>query len=424
MEKVVKGIQKYSVKMENYQEITDRFSTVSVKIMYSGKNRNDTYFERSLVESKIESLKNMPVVGEFSEENDDFKGHGGKMVISDEKIDFLNTTRPYGLVPESMTHEWVQEDIGDGRLRDTLVVHGVILWTKHYPEAWKVLENHSSQSMEIDILKSVWDGEIDAFKVQDFNFQALCILGENVIPAFENSHFYSLQSFKDEFAEMLSEFKNYTLNKEDNNLEDKDNLNPDLLDPAVEPKTDPVEPDTTDPVDPTKPEDPKEPDTTDPEDPKDPDPVDPADPTEPEDPAEPDQGEPETVDLATYQSVVDELETAKSEIAKFQSLNTELTNFKDSILRERHEDAYAELLEKYKLSDSDVELADIHSFSIDEIDEKLKVVIAEKVLQGTYSLSNQEVTIKTNKVKVDTSASTKNKNNPYGDLFEEFGSED
>lgn len=57
MEKVIKGIQKYSVKMENYQEITDRFSTVSVKIMYSGKNRNDTYFERSLVESKIESLK-------------------------------------------------------------------------------------------------------------------------------------------------------------------------------------------------------------------------------------------------------------------------------------------------------------------------------------------------------------------------------
>lgn len=199
-------------------------------------------------------------------------------------------------------------------------------------------------------------------------------------------------------------------------MEDKDKLNPDLLDPAVEPKTDPVEPDKTDPVDPTKPEDPKEPDTAEPEDPKDPDP---ADPTEPEDPAEP-----ETVDLATYQSVVDELETAKSEIAKFQSLNTELTNFKDSILRERHEDAYAELLEKYKLSDSDVELADIHSFSIDEIDEKLKVVIAEKVLQGTYSLSNQDVTIKTNKVKVDTSASTKYKNNPYGDLFEEFGSED
>lgn len=420
MEDSFKGMQNFSTKFENFTQLNDRFSTVSVKLMYSGVNRNRTYFSKDIVEQKIQTLANMPIVGEFSEEQEDFKGHGGKMVVTDDNISFVRTTKPYGVVPESFTYEWINDDIGDGRIKETLVIHNVILWTKHYAEAWKVIQNHSSQSMEIDILNGEWDEDSELYKVSDFNFLALCILGENVSPAFENSHFYSLDSFKDEFKEMLTEFKQYTLNeKEDNDLEPKKEVVEQETTDTAEPKTEETVEETQDQV-----ETEVESDTSE-------DQADQADQADNEETTETkDQEDPEgsednkeqetTITVEEYDLVKNELDSAKAMIAKYEAENKELADFKESILRERHENDYAELLGKYRLDRSDVVIEDIHQYSLSELDEKLKVVIADKVLQGTYSLSNdEEAQAKTNKINMDVSE--KKKNNPYEDLFEEFG---
>lgn len=417
MEDSFKGMQNFSTKFENFTQLNDRFSTVSVKLMYSGVNRNRTYFSKDIVEQKIQTLANMPIVGEFSEEQEDFKGHGGKMVVTDDNISFVRTTKPYGVVPESFTYEWINDDIGDGRIKETLVIHNVILWTKHYAEAWKVIQNHSSQSMEIDILNGEWDEDSELYKVSDFNFLALCILGENVSPAFENSHFYSLDSFKDEFKEMLTEFKQYTLNeKEDNDLEPKKEVVEQETTDTAEPKTEETVEETQDQV-----ETEVESDTSE-------DQADQADneeTTETKDQEDPEGSEDNkeqetTITVEEYDLVKNELDSAKAMIAKYEAENKELADFKESILRERHENDYAELLGKYRLDRSDVVIEDIHQYSLSELDEKLKVVIADKVLQGTYSLSNdEEAQAKTNKINMDVSE--KKKNNPYEDLFEEFG---
>ena len=420
MEDSFKGMQNFSTKFENFTQLNDRFSTVSVKLMYSGVNRNRTYFSKDIVEQKIQTLANMPIVGEFSEEQEDFKGHGGKMIVTDDNISFVRTTKPYGVVPESFTYEWINDDIGDGRIKETLVIHNVILWTKHYAEAWKVIQNHSSQSMEIDILNGEWDEDSELYKVSDFNFLALCILGENVSPAFENSHFYSLDSFKDEFKEMLTEFKQYTLNeKEDNDLEPKKEVVEQETTDTAEPKTEETVEETQDQV-----ETEVESDTSE-------DQADQADQADNEETTETkDQEDPEgsednkeqetTITVEEYDLVKNELDSAKAMIAKYEAENKELADFKESILRERHENDYAELLGKYRLDRSDVVIEDIHQYSLSELDEKLKVVIADKVLQGTYSLSNdEEAQAKTNKINMDVSE--KKKNNPYEDLFEEFG---
>lgn len=394
MEDKFKGIQTQDVRFDNYQELNEQFSTVSVKLLYSGKNGNGTFYSREVVERNIASLANMPVVGEFSEELNDFKGHGGKMVVTDEAIKFVNTTRPYGVVPESFTHEWMNEDLGDGRTKETLVIHGVILWTKHYEEAWKVLQNQSSQSMEVEITKGRWDEETELYKVEDFRFHALAILGDQVRPCFENSHFYSMQSFKDEFAEMLNELKQYSLyEKEDKDLKDDKQA---VIEEPVEPVVEPDEPVVEEPVI---------------EEPAIEEPVV-EDPVEPvvEEPAEP------AVDVASYEAKIDEL---NAKLETYEKQISELSEFRNDVMRERHEADYAELLTKYHLSDSDVDVADVHQYSIEELDTQLRLVIADKAMQGKYSLNASAIERETNKVAVDMSE-RKTKSSRYGDLFEEF----
>jgi len=217
---VKKTLLDFSASISDIKQVNPLFSTCKVTVMYTGENRNKSTITKQSVEKALPTLANIPIVGEFSVESQDFKGHGGAIDLTDYK--FIHTTKPYGVVPESATYEWVNAKDPYGNPHEYLVINGCYLWTGRYEEAESIIQNGKGQSMEIEVVDGEFDKLQDSYIIKDFIFSALCILGDDVEPAFEGANItaYSLDkdSFKREFSLMLKELKSIK-NKEGYSME-------------------------------------------------------------------------------------------------------------------------------------------------------------------------------------------------------------
>ena len=216
----------FESKFETPTKFNSQFHMVKVYIAYAGKNRNFSIISKETFEKMIPSLYGIPIVGEWKEEKEDFGTHGGKIEISDEGIKYIETTKPYGFVDSSATVQWENVEEEDGTVNEYLTTTA-FLWTNRYPEVLKVLENKNHQSMEINVFDGEYsEEEPDYFELLDGEFSALCILGEDVTPAFESAKIsqFSLdkEEFKSEFTQMVAELRNsLNFTEGGGNLEDK-----------------------------------------------------------------------------------------------------------------------------------------------------------------------------------------------------------
>jgi hypothetical protein len=210
---------KFDIDLSNIEKLNPLFSKATVKVLYTGNNRNNTYFSKESVENALPSIFGIPIIGEYLKEKDNFGSHGGKIVLSDQGIEYIQTTQPYGFVPESANIHWesITEEKGD--VHDYLVIDDAYLWTGRYEELDDLLNEPYGQSMEIEVEDGEFE-EIDGqqtYNVKSFVFSALCILGiekngeGEVEPCFESASIagYSLNKddFKKQFKQMLSELK-------------------------------------------------------------------------------------------------------------------------------------------------------------------------------------------------------------------------
>lgn len=215
-------------KISDVKQINPLFSTCKVRVLYTGKNRNMSIISKDAVEKALPSMIGVPIVGEFSMENKDYKGHGGAIDL--DSYDFIHTTKPYGFVPQDATFSWEEVKTRDGSIREYLTVDGCYLWTGRYPEAYSIIEQGKGQSMEIEVNEGTWSESDEAYDIKNFTFSALCILGDEVEPAFEDANItasFSLDSdvFKMEYAKMMQDVKSTLLEeKEDENEMLKDLL--------------------------------------------------------------------------------------------------------------------------------------------------------------------------------------------------------
>ena len=430
----MKDYKHIETSFDNFMEIDERFSTCSVKVMYVGKNRNGSFFTKDSVEKSLESLKNMPVVGEFKSDKDDFGSHGGKLEITEEAITLVPTTRPYGVIPETFEHEWIEEDIGDGRIKETLVIHNVILWTNHYEEAFNVLIDGSSQSMEIEVKDGIWNEEFEVYQINDFNFLSLCILGKDVEPAFENSRFYSYQKaeFKKEWDEMLKELSYSLSQKEDNILdankskelevtenEFENTENETVVEDVETVVEDTVVEETVETVEVTDEVTPEN--ETVVEDTVIEDEVTPEGESVVED-VETDSVVEDTVDtvetdVEDYQSKIVELE---SQVASLSAENESLKQFKQDAEKASHKDSADKIFNRFSLDEEDVKDLNIFELTLEEIEEKCYAIIGCKASSdNNFSLDNKN---KAQKISIDKIIEDNGgKDEKYGDLFEKYG---
>lgn len=203
-----------TIDTSSIEVLNSEFSKAKAYIMYYGENRNKSYMSKETVEAAIPSLFNVPVIGEFLEKKEDFGSHGGKLIISSEGMEYVMTTVPYGVVPESCNPRFETVD------EKEYLVADVILWSGRYEELQKTVNEFSNQSMEINVLSGEFKEDKDYYDIQGFEFSALCLLGQEVIPCFESSKViaYSLDGFKSEMDEMLKQYKLFM--KQDESVEE------------------------------------------------------------------------------------------------------------------------------------------------------------------------------------------------------------
>jgi hypothetical protein len=209
----------FGVEIKEVEQINPLFSKCKVYICYSDLNRNNSVISKELINEKIDTLKNCPIVGQFNKNKDDFTDHGGA-VEQDKSGEwkYVVTTVPYGVVPESSDIKW--EYING---KDYLTCTG-FLWTSRYPEAQKVIDEGRPQSMEIEAVQGSYNNKKE-FMVSDFVFSALTILGEDVEPCFEDAkivgYAFSKEEFQQSFVQMVEELK-FSLKYNENGNNHKD----------------------------------------------------------------------------------------------------------------------------------------------------------------------------------------------------------
>ena len=224
-------ILSFNSMVSDYEIVNPEFARVKVYVCYDGKNRNNSYIEKDVLQKMSNTIYGIPMVAEYDEDNNCFKGHGGKLEISDEGIEFIQTTVPYGFVdPKTpVFYEEVMEL--DGITKHNYLCCYAYLWYKRYPEVENVLRNQDNkkigQSMEINVTSYDID-EDGCCIIKDGYFSALAMLG--VEPCFESACVTSKFSKESDsiWEEMILSFKKYSKNDKEGSIMDKEYENEEL----------------------------------------------------------------------------------------------------------------------------------------------------------------------------------------------------
>lgn len=218
---ILKRIKTTPFELEVRESNNPLFSVGKIYVMHTGENPNGSYISKETVERNLKTISNIPIIGEFSVEAENFKGHGGEVLITEEgEMNYIHTTSPLGVVPESADIYWESITDKEGVEREYLVVDGIYMWNRYEKEVLALKEDEFGQSMEIEVDDYEFNEDENHIKIEDFSFSALCILGidkngaERVKPAFDDAKIitYSKNNFKDELSEMLQLFTE-TLNE-------------------------------------------------------------------------------------------------------------------------------------------------------------------------------------------------------------------
>lgn len=192
------------------ERVNERFAKVKIRIAYEGENRNKSYISKETFEKAIPTLKFTPVVGYYLEHEKMFDGHTEKLEIIDDEITLKTLTKPYGVVTDEKPF-WEDVKTTNGEIKSYLTCYAM-LWIARYPELEGIKEGDFAQSMEIMCNKGHWSEDDGLYHIEDFTFDALCILQAKE-PCFEDSIItlnFSKDKFEDEYKSMITELKEYT----------------------------------------------------------------------------------------------------------------------------------------------------------------------------------------------------------------------
>lgn len=218
-----------TAKFSNFEVLNEDFTRCRCSVFYTGRNRNYSDITEDALDKFIakKGYANIPVVAHLMKDDDGnfyVGSHDRKIILSNEGIDFIDETIPYGVIPEDCnpSKDLITEKSGIQRKYFSV---DIILWTHRYPimEASYNDEIYFNQSMEIVFDSSEIDND-GYIVVHDFHMSALCLLNKrdssgtdgnnkNQEPCFESSQVkkFSINKskFKQNFELMLEKLKQY-----------------------------------------------------------------------------------------------------------------------------------------------------------------------------------------------------------------------
>lgn len=193
------------------REINSTFAVGSLKVMYTGENRNGSFMSRSAVEKALPSLYNVPIVCHWDYQANEIGSHDVELVTDgDGNMRLRNLTEPCGVVPESAKFRFAVETDESGAAHEYLIIDGVYLWKRQdvFRHIMLDLDGKVDHSMEIHVLDGDFDDSTGLYVIRSFEFTALCLL-ESAEPCFEGSELevFSNNIFKQKMEQMMADLK-------------------------------------------------------------------------------------------------------------------------------------------------------------------------------------------------------------------------
>lgn len=220
----VKDKRYIDTKVTNYEKVNEEFTKVKISVCSYSQIANGTKFTKDGITRALPTLNYAPVIGYWRDGEEDFSGHGQELVLSDDGgMEMKVYTVPYGVVIKD-TATWELRNKPNGESEEYLCIEAY-LWNRYEKQIKKVKENKCNQSMEVNIAGGEYKDNY--FEIQDFSFSALCILSENVAPAFRladvrtASNNFSKSDFHKEYSEMLDKLNTFLYEEEETGGEEE-----------------------------------------------------------------------------------------------------------------------------------------------------------------------------------------------------------
>lgn len=203
------------IKKNEYQTSDYRFIDVTIDVLHTGVNLNNSEFTKEVVDQAIPTIYNTPILGYVVDEDDpddkDFKGHESEIRIKNGDVRYVYSGNAYGVIPESCNPRWIVKDDGNGVEREYLRVDGLV-WTKFNDPVdiftRDVIKNHSMEVTDMD-----YDTDDEGIKhIKAFKFDGCCLLSTtnpNINPAMVGSCAvanFSVDSIYSEIKQRLNEY--------------------------------------------------------------------------------------------------------------------------------------------------------------------------------------------------------------------------
>ena len=207
------------IEVLNITSINPLISKCDIKVCYVSDepNRNNSIITKEMGKKLAASLPGSPIVGHYSESEQDFEEHNRIFEFVDGKLRLSENTRPYGFC-DVHAPVWFQWFNDDGVDHEYLMTQGY-LWTGQYKEAQGVIDNGNNQSMKLnnESMQGSWtkdsNGLPQFFIINEAIIENLCILGRDIEPCFEGAQITSAtefalnDNFKNELFALMEQMK-------------------------------------------------------------------------------------------------------------------------------------------------------------------------------------------------------------------------
>lgn len=203
----------FASSLTDIREANKSFDYGVLRIAYIGENVNRSYISRNAFVSALPSIKNCPIVAHYTYDDADgfddgeIGGHDmARVHDKDGNPRIVNLTEPLGVVPES-AEQWFDDVEEEDGTTHTYLYTEVLLWKRQAVYSKIKNDGITGHSMEINVNNGFKKDGI--FHIEDFEFTAFCLLGDDVQPCFESSAIalYSASDLKKEISEMMQELK-------------------------------------------------------------------------------------------------------------------------------------------------------------------------------------------------------------------------
>lgn len=184
------------------------FDEAIVRIACLGDNANGSSFTEASFTKALPTLKNIPIVALYKEDEHNFGGHESSYEIKDGEFKVVYNTSPFGVIHES-AKQWYEE-IEENGLTKKYLVSECLLWKRQKSYDLVKERGKFSVSMEIEVLRGSFDRGSSIYHIDDFIFTAVAVLGDGVKPCFQSAEI-KLFSNNEEYNEMLQAYKQFGL---------------------------------------------------------------------------------------------------------------------------------------------------------------------------------------------------------------------